>query len=83
MAEFRLEAPSASNVRLVGEFTDWEQSPLDLIADEDGVWQVTVALTPGRYAYRYLVDGQWADDPNCSECEINSYGTTNAVKQVG
>jgi 1,4-alpha-glucan branching enzyme len=81
-AMFRLEAPMAQTVKLVADFTGWEKNPLDLRLGEKGVWQITVALPPGRYAYRFLVDGEWHDDPQCDRCEANAFGTANAVVEV-
>src|SRR5882672_9097606 len=81
-AVFRLEMPAAQTVKLVADFTGWDKNPLDLSPGENGVWQVTVALPPGRYAYRFLVDGEWHDDPQCVECKPNPFGTANAVVEV-
>ena len=50
-------------VQLAADFTEWEKSPIDLIRFENGVWSTTVPLPPGVYAYRFLVDGHWYDDP--------------------
>lgn len=82
MTVFRLEAPSADTVKLVADFTGWDKRPLDLTQAEKGVWRLTVALPPGRYAYRFLVDGEWCDDPACQHCEPNPFGTRNAVIEV-
>ncbi len=82
VAVFRFTVTGASTVKLVAEFTGWDKRPLDLTPGEDGVWQLTVALAPGRYAYRFLVDGEWCDDPQCSQCEANPYGSFNAVVDV-
>jgi hypothetical protein len=80
--EFHLEAPSAGSVKLAADFTDWEKSPLDLIKSEDGVWFTIVPLLPGSYAYRFIVDGQWCDDPQPDRRVVNPFGTTNAVVNV-
>lgn len=79
---FQLSAPSASSVLLAADFTQWEKAPIALTRLADGTWQVAVALIPGRYAYRFIVDGQWQDDPGCSQWEANSFGSTNAVIEV-
>ena len=79
---FRLEVPAADTVKLVADFTGWDKRPLDLTQAEKGVWRLTVALPPGRYAYRFLVDGEWCDDPSCQHCEPNPFGTRNAVIEV-
>lgn len=80
--EFHLEAPLARSVKLAADFTNWEKSPLDMIKSEDGVWQVVVPLPPGDHSYRFIVDGEWCDDPNSALCVPNPYGTSNAVVKV-
>jgi Glycogen recognition site of AMP-activated protein kinase len=79
---FRLEAPSAHSVKLAADFTDWEKAPLKLTRHAKGVWQAVVPLAPGHYSYRFIVDGQWHDDPLCPRHEQNPFGTTNAVIDV-
>lgn len=79
---FRLEAPHAARVKLVGDFTDWDQRPLALRPCGSGIWHIAVKLPPGRYAYRFIVDGEWCDDPECEQCEVNPFGTHNAVIEV-
>lgn len=76
---FSLIAPEAESVQVVGEFTDWEQEPLDLKKFKGGVWKRTVSLEPGEYEYRLLVDGQWQDDPNCPLRQPNGFGSQNCV----
>jgi len=80
--EFHLKAPSARSVKLAADFTDWEKSPLDLIQSEDGVWFAIVPLLPGSYAYRFIVDGQWCDDPQLAQQVASPFGTPNAVVNV-
>lgn len=82
-AEFHLQAPAACSVKLAADFTDWEKHPLDLIKSEDGVWFTLVPLSPGQYAYRFIVDGQWRDDPHPARRAPNPFGTVNAVVVVG
>ena len=81
-AVFRIAAPAATCVKLAGDFTDWDQRPVDLVRGAGGVWPVTVPLSPGRYRYRYLVDGSWSDDPECPQCEANPFGGRNCVVEV-
>ena len=76
---FSLVAPEAQTVQVVGDFTDWEQEPLDLKKFKGGVWKKTVSLDPGEYEYRLLVDGQWQDDPNCLLRQPNGFGSQNCV----
>ena len=80
--EFCLKAPSAGTVKLAGEFTQWEKAALTLAKNGDGIWKARVVLPPGRYAYRFLVDGDWHDDPHCTESLPNPYGSTNAIVEI-
>ena len=80
--EFFLNAPSAKSVKLAADFTDWDKSPLDLIKIADGVWHTAVPLPPGHHSYRFIVDGQWCDDPLSVLRMPNPFGTVNAVTIV-
>jgi hypothetical protein len=80
---FRFEAAAADRVRLAADFTGWDKQPIDLRRREDGVWQTAVELPSGQYSYRFLVDGQWRDDPRCLDYEPNPFGTFNALITVG
>jgi 1,4-alpha-glucan branching enzyme len=55
---FTLNAPEANSVALAGDFTSWELTPKPMKKNKDGVWKTTVALGPGRYEYKFIVDGQ-------------------------
>jgi len=80
---FSITAPTALSVHLVGDFTHWQEKPMALKKGRDGVWKVTVPLSPGTYHYRFLVDGQWRDDPECTLRVPNPFGGEDAVRQVG
>lgn len=80
---FTFNAPSALSVMLVGDFTHWQEQPLSLVKGEDGLWRTEVELLPGVYHYRFMVDGQWRDDPECTLRVSNPFGGENMVRQVG
>ena len=80
--EFRMEAPDAKSVQLAGDFTEWEKAPLDMVQSYDGTWFTIVPLLPGTYSYRFIVDGQWLDDPHCAKHVPNPFGTEDAVMSV-
>ncbi|MEQ2008881.1 MAG: isoamylase early set domain-containing protein [Limisphaerales bacterium] len=81
--EFWLNAPKATRVMLAGDFTDWAQRAIVMKHGKNGDWKATVTLPPGRHEYRFIVDDEWADDPQCLEREQNPFGTTNSVCTVG
>ncbi len=80
---FSFTAPAALSVQLVGDFTHWQQQPINMRKSQGGIWQATVDLEPGPHHYRFLVDGQWRDDPECSLRAPNPYGGQDSVRHVG
>ena len=79
---FSIKAPGAMSVMLAGDFTNWQQKPVPLQRQSGEVWKATVELTPGTHHYRFIVDGQWRDDPDCTIRVANPFGTQNAVRRV-
>ncbi|HXE42114.1 MAG TPA: glycogen-binding domain-containing protein, partial [Candidatus Baltobacteraceae bacterium] len=67
---------------LVGDFTQWQQRPINLQKEADGIWKATVILSPGVHQYRFVVDGQWCDDPACTQRSPNPFGGENMMRQV-
>jgi 1,4-alpha-glucan branching enzyme len=76
---FSYVAPDAQSVVLAGDFTGWQEAPLSLKKDKSGLWKKTVSLPPGQYEYRLMVDGEWRDDPQCSNRRPNQFGSENCV----
>ena len=79
---FSFKAPDAHSVLLAGDFTRWLKHPIPLRKQPDGVWKATASLKAGTYHYRFVVDGEWRDDPECTLRVQNPYGTQNGVIQV-
>ena len=80
---FRFTSPTAMSVLLVGDFTHWQERGIPMHKGKDGIWTVTVSLPPGKHSYRFLVDGDWRDDPECKLRVPNPYGSQDMVRQVG
>lgn len=57
VVEFRLAAPEAGSVSLVGDFNAWRPVH-QLRRVSDTVWSVSVTLEPGVYDYGFIVDGE-------------------------
>jgi 1,4-alpha-glucan branching enzyme len=80
--QFALKAPRAHSVTVAGSFNDWEPAQMPLQKAKGGIWRRTLLLSPGRYVYRFIVDGEWRSDPNAKESAANEYGETNSVVEV-
>jgi hypothetical protein len=78
-----LYAPEAQAVCVAGSFNGWEPSALPLQRQADGRWVVEVVLEPGRHEYRFVVDGQWTDDPLSPAYVSNPFGGLNCVLVAG
>jgi chromosome partitioning protein len=75
---FTIEAPAASHVQLAGDFNDWSPDGSEMEA-VGLVWKKTLKLPPGRYRYRYLIDGQWHNDPHNASVEPSPFGGLDSV----
>jgi hypothetical protein len=75
-------ASTAMSVQLVGDFTHWQEAPIAMKKGPNGVWKASVDLSPGTHHYRFLVDGQWRDDPECTLRVANPFGSQDAFRQV-
>jgi len=67
---------------LVGSFNGWDPNRTPLRNEGGGVWRVLLPLNSGRYEYRYVVDGQWQEDPAAKEFVPNPFGGHNSVLTV-
>ena len=74
--------PRAGSVYVAGTFNGWESQATPLIRLADGEWSVQLTLKPGRYEYRFVVDGEWKDDPMASRFVANPFGGLNSVIEV-
>ncbi len=79
---FSFRAPDAVSVQLVGDFTQWQERPISLQKGADGVWRASAILEPGTHHYRFLVDGEWRDDPECTLRVANPFGGENMMRRV-
>ncbi len=55
---FRVWAPNAENVQLIGDFTAWFDAPLQMTKNEAGVWEVFTDQPKEGQIYKYLVTRQ-------------------------
>jgi 1,4-alpha-glucan branching enzyme len=79
---FRFSAPGAASVLLAGDFTHWQKNAVPMQKAKDGAWTATLGLSAGKHTYRFIVDGEWRDDPDCTVRVANPYGGQDMVRQV-
>lgn len=80
--DFELMAPEAKKVLLAGDFNSWDEDGIALKKSRGGLWKTSLSLKPGRYEYKFIVDGQWWLDPANIDTINNTYGSLNSLKEV-
>lgn len=80
--EFILDSPQAQQVILMGDFNHWDPKVHPMKKDNDGVWRKVVMIHPGRYEYRFWVDGEWVNDPYNTQRCLNCFGSENNIIEV-
>jgi hypothetical protein len=79
---FQLVGHSDANVVAVaGTFNDWKQSHTFLTKVGDR-WLCRIKLEPGKYFYKFIVDGDWITDPGNQDTEDDGSGNINSVLWV-
>jgi len=76
---FKLEKfPDAEKVIVTGSFNGWDRQSYRM-ARQGGKWILPIYLQPGKYTYKFIVDGNWIIDPSNKLYEQNETGTDNSV----
>ena len=79
IVHFQLKGYSgAKNVKLAGNFTNWQHAAFPMTRTADG-WKVQVKLEPGQYYYKFIIDGHWITDPVNELTENDGRGNMNSV----
>ncbi len=76
---FSVDLSGAKEVILMGDFNHWNSKKHLMKKDGNGVWNKAVILPPGNYEYKFLVDGQWKEDPQNDQACLNCFGSYNNI----
>lgn len=76
---FSFKATAADEVILMGDFNNWNPKKHPMQNDGNGIWSKTVVLSPGKYEYKFFIDGKWKKDPQNDQICSNCFGTQNSV----
>jgi 1,4-alpha-glucan branching enzyme len=86
---FSCDSDTAQAIFLAGSFNDWNPGATPMAREDSRHWNVTLPLPPGRYEYKFVVDGEWCCEPGCAvtdiqctHCVMNEFGTMNRVLAV-
>ncbi|MFC1585255.1 isoamylase early set domain-containing protein [Fibrobacterota bacterium] len=78
---FKVNTENGKKVCLAGSFNSWDQEK-NRLKYRDGLYTSSLLLSPGRHEYKYVVDGEWLEDPESPESVPNAFGTRNSVVTV-
>ncbi|MGB0524226.1 MAG: alpha-amylase family glycosyl hydrolase [Flammeovirgaceae bacterium] len=70
-----------NQVEIAGDMNNWS-AQAGKMQWEDGKWHITYELNPGKYAYQFVLDGQWTLDPANPDRKDNNLGGINSVRSV-
>jgi 1,4-alpha-glucan branching enzyme len=79
---FQLQAPEAKEVYLAGDFNNWALDESSRMKLDNGTWKMKVNLASGKYRYRFVIDGNWTEDPVNPLKETNPFGSTDSLIEV-
>lgn len=81
-AHFKLSGyAQARFVTLAGEFNGWNAMHT-LMMREGEDWLCAITLPPGKYRYKFVVEGKWIVDPGNPNVEKDNEGNENSVMVV-
>lgn len=69
----------AQAVSIAGTFNDCRPGVAPMIPLGQGRWVKELALPPGRFEFRLIVDGRWICDPAATEKVPNPHSGHNAA----
>lgn len=69
---------NATSVILSGSFNNWNENVLPMNRTDSG-WIAYVKLGPGKYWYKFIVDGDWTIDSDNELKENDGQGNINSV----
>jgi len=72
---------NAKDVVLSGTFNRWDLHYFKMNHTERG-WELNLNLKPGIYEYKFIVDGDWMEDPNNTAKIPNEFNGYNSLKNI-
>ncbi len=80
-ASFVFVAPSAKSVAVIGDFNDWQPTPM-MWDSAAGAWSLTLTVPVGVHQYQFLVDDSLhLTDPTAART-TGDFGSANSIIKV-
>jgi len=78
---FTLTEPNAKSVVVTGNFLNWSEAGLPLKKD-GSTWRAEYLLKPGEYEYKFIIDGNWREDPDNPWKVPDGFGGFNSKLKI-
>jgi len=72
---------NARQVFLAGDFNNWDPAT-SRMTRRNGAFRKRMQLEPGEHQYKFIVDGEWQNDPAAMAQVPNDMGSMNSVVHV-
>jgi chromosome partitioning protein len=80
---FSYKNPDVTSLKLVGDFNNWTPDrESEFQKYPNGVWKKVIPLPPGKYHYKFIVDGEWHEDLANPNYIINEFGGVDSIVEV-
>ncbi|MFH1691056.1 MAG: AAA family ATPase [Candidatus Omnitrophota bacterium] len=79
---FRIPASVGKEIFVVGDFNNWVADENAKLERENGCWKKDLAIKPGSYRYRFIIDGKWQEDPANPNLEKNPFGEFDSLLKL-
>ncbi len=70
------------DIYVAGDFNEWSPTA-NKMKEDAGIYSTTMNLQQGKYAYKFVVDGNWITDENAVEFAGDGYGGQNSIVYAG
>jgi cytoskeletal protein CcmA (bactofilin family) len=80
---FSLDRPGLYDVRVTGDWMDWDYEGIRMTPGKSGKWSVQIALPAGMRVYKFYVNDEWVPDPDVDkvvEDRMGGYATAFVVQ---
>ncbi|MEW5693826.1 MAG: glycogen-binding domain-containing protein [Candidatus Hydrogenedentota bacterium] len=74
--------PQAKKVYVAGDWNNWSPDADLMTKNSQGLWEIDLDLMPGEYQYKFVVDGEWKQDPSNPLSADDGFGGKNSVLKV-
>ncbi|NCD68026.1 glycogen-binding domain-containing protein [Mucilaginibacter agri] len=76
---FKLQWFGASEIMISGTFNNWNKNEWKMGQHPYGQWAYQKKLDPGKYLYKFIIDGVWTLDPENKKIETDEQGNSNSI----